>query len=908
MTYYSFNLLFSQEQKINGSDWSINTEIKDSEYSLPTPLGCGIITSDKLIPENYNNFQAPKAGGWWIDKPFNTKIIRVTDTGEILKAWAQHRYSSVCAFNNTGDYFIVTHKDAEVWLHDGRNGMPIRHLKLFNTCCVWSMVDENLLYYINDNKLRSYNVITDEDRLVREFVAESGMDFGGNEGDISNDGGYVCFSSTNRTRWFVYDLFDDIKYDVLDVGNANLIDAAQISPSGKYVVIEYGFKAANDYQEGVGCCLHDAKTMAYIRNIYYPKTQHNDVGFDDDGDEAMFISDVMGDFSGAGPSAILSIKLETGEKKLLHHYDTTTWLAYHFSQRSCLNRHDYVFCGTYNKSNIDPNSESWKPYWNEVLAIPTDTTKDVVRLAHHRGNGMSPRPSVNRQGDRLLFLSNLNNLPVEWWDVFMITLEEPDTIPPLKPINLTISSCTYRQVTLSWHQPAEAEDEDLPRNYKIYRDSTLLGYTRRLIFTDTTVITNTEYNYRIFSVDESAVESIDCAGITIETGSDTEPPEITKVVPLGVKALAVHFNEEVELTTALDRINYSITGGVIIERLLLSCKKVVLIATSEQDAGNDYTIFVSGIRDASPNRNRMAGIISTDFVAKNGSEIAFTNFTDNFDVADTGHWEFRRPELWSYAADQDKMVFGTNTGDYTFPGPGRIGTYALVKDKIFTDFTMTCKARLVDSREFEFIWNYQDDYNYHYVMIHKIPRNNELFLLVDSMRYTITPFTGFTKLDDNEYHNIKVTAKSGYFTISFDDSVIVEGKDETFMYGKVGMGSFGGWVYFDDFSVIPDREFISLVEDENLPYLADIYKLNQNYPNPFNPITKFDYYLPKEEKVTFTIYNILGNEVDILVNNKKQLPGKYRLIWDASQLTSGIYFYELKAGNFFKKKKMILIK
>ena len=85
------------------------------------------------------------------------------------------------------------------------------------------------------------------------------------------------------------------------------------------------------------------------------------------------------------------------------------------------------------------------------------------------------------------------------------------------------------------------------------------------------------------------------------------------------------------------------------------------------------------------------------------------------------------------------------------------------------------------------------------------------------------------------------------------------------------------------------------------------FKLYQNYPNPFNPSTTINYLLPEGGNVTLKIYDILGQEVTTLVN-KKQSAGKYKVKFDAGNLSSGIYFYRLIADNFWKTKKMILLK
>jgi enterochelin esterase family protein len=85
------------------------------------------------------------------------------------------------------------------------------------------------------------------------------------------------------------------------------------------------------------------------------------------------------------------------------------------------------------------------------------------------------------------------------------------------------------------------------------------------------------------------------------------------------------------------------------------------------------------------------------------------------------------------------------------------------------------------------------------------------------------------------------------------------------------------------------------------------FSLAQNYPNPFNPGTTIEYSLPQAENVKLIIYNLLGEQVDVLVNDY-QMAGKYKLAFSANNLPSGIYFYNIVAGNFVESKKMMLIK
>ncbi len=85
------------------------------------------------------------------------------------------------------------------------------------------------------------------------------------------------------------------------------------------------------------------------------------------------------------------------------------------------------------------------------------------------------------------------------------------------------------------------------------------------------------------------------------------------------------------------------------------------------------------------------------------------------------------------------------------------------------------------------------------------------------------------------------------------------------------------------------------------------FALDQCYPNPFNPSTEFTFMLPKNVDVKLTVYDILGREVDVVLNEFKKA-GEYKVKYDASGLSSGVYFYTLNAGSFNDSKKMILVK
>jgi|GEM_PF-6356642 len=114
----------------------------------------------------------------------------------------------------------------------------------------------------------------------------------------------------------------------------------------------------------------------------------------------------------------------------------------------------------------------------------------------------------------------------------------------------------------------------------------------------------------------------------------------------------------------------------------------------------------------------------------------------------------------------------------------------------------------------------------------------------------------------------------------------------------------------DGITEIKDSEY------NNTRKLSD-YKLNQNYPNPFNPSTIISYLVPKSSLVTIKVYDVLGREVESLVNEQKN-PGNYKIEFNGNKLSSGIYFYRMsvstlssqgvQAGSFAETKKLILLK
>jgi len=100
---------------------------------------------------------------------------------------------------------------------------------------------------------------------------------------------------------------------------------------------------------------------------------------------------------------------------------------------------------------------------------------------------------------------------------------------------------------------------------------------------------------------------------------------------------------------------------------------------------------------------------------------------------------------------------------------------------------------------------------------------------------------------------------------------------------------------------------VTFIEDENNFTQPKDFLLSQNYPNPFNPSTSIQYAISSRQFVSLKVYDVLGNEIVSLVSEEKPA-GSYEVKFNGDGLTSGIYFYQLRAGDYVETKKLVLLK
>ncbi len=118
---------------------------------------------------------------------------------------------------------------------------------------------------------------------------------------------------------------------------------------------------------------------------------------------------------------------------------------------------------------------------------------------------------------------------------------------------------------------------------------------------------------------------------------------------------------------------------------------------------------------------------------------------------------------------------------------------------------------------------------------------------------------------------------------------------------------FGAW--WGGLGVFHEGGVISDIKPDNKKQnnIVKKFALLQNYPNPFNPTTSIQYQIPANIFVTLKVFDILGKEVASLINEEKT-SGVYTISFDGSSLSSGVYFYQINAGNFHQTKKFILLR
>jgi hypothetical protein len=177
------------------------------------------------------------------------------------------------------------------------------------------------------------------------------------------------------------------------------------------------------------------------------------------------------------------------------------------------------------------------------------------------------------------------------------------------------------------------------------------------------------------------------------------------------------------------------------------------------------------------------------------------------------------------------------------------------------------------------------------------------------------PYTGSVQFT----HNINPAPSSGTITVNFSPNPLTSFPSSVNIgvnvSATVPFGNYNINVTGTDNTYTPPRvhtRTLQLIVDNTVGIvnnggIPDKFELTQNYPNPFNPSTSISYALPEKSLVTIKVFDALGREVATLINGIKEA-GNYNAEFNASNLSSGIYYYTIKAGEFSATKRMVLMK
>ena len=387
-------------------------------------------------PPEYESFNQPLVGGSYVDPVFGSSIKRLSnalgthDAGGMggNLTWITGEYSTPCPFNSDSSLLLLLHQS--YFGVYGSSGLYLRDLPLEITALSeprWSRFNNRIIYYVNGNQLKSFDVTSGVIQVVHTFDAYSAIS-GCGESDISLDGDHFVFAG-DRKFIFVYEISTDRALPAFDIYDS-VYDSLYLTPNNN-VLVSWENAGTGTF---TGIELYD-KTMVFQRQVF-PCNGHKDTMLDTDGSEVMVITN--SNDPGSNDNAIVKVRLSDGKRSTLLSLDWS--LAVHVSTPD---KGGFAYVETY--APFNPQARDFKPYTNELLKVPLDGSP-VQRLAHHRsrpneGNAYNwqPRISCSRDGSRFIFASNYNALArqgvaEEYADVYMIQMASPHPVPgPLPP-------------------------------------------------------------------------------------------------------------------------------------------------------------------------------------------------------------------------------------------------------------------------------------------------------------------------------------------------------------------------------------------------------------------------------------------------------------------------------------------
>ncbi|MBK8947035.1 MAG: Ig-like domain-containing protein [Ignavibacteriae bacterium] len=500
----------------------------------------------------------------------------------------------------------------------------------------------------------------------------------------------------------------------------------------------------------------------------------------------------------------------------------------------------------------------------------------------------------------------------------------------IKTSTLSVANIDETIVNLTWndvHDPLMGIYA-----YEVYRDTTefpnkLLAVVKDTTgYSDQTRVELTSFYYRIRALDAAKNPYPYFSNdVLVTTEADETAPKILSVRTTGENdKLYINFDEKLEENSATTVSNYSVNGIEINQAELSADHKNVILTLNQFTSEGNYTLNLNNIKDVS-----LAGNIIESNLQKNFN---FSNYLQGL----VSYWKLDETEDTT-AID----LVGTNNG--------KIVNSPLINDGQFGN------AIFFDG---------VDDYI-------EIPNSTSLDIAVEGVTLSAwvnlsflptemptgigpiydAPQDSYVFYEDkgNKELRFKVTTANGAERPGIPEAELIKGEwinivgvydgTQAMIYmngelkdthpnitgivkaGQVARIGQDGTHYFNgliDNVQIYNRGLTAeevkslfngdlLTDIESEKEIPIIYSLEQNYPNPFNPTTKIRFSLPQKSEVTLEVFNVIGEKVDELINTTLN-SGLHEVEFKNENLSSGIYFYKLKSGNFVEIKKMVLLK
>jgi hypothetical protein len=390
------------------------------------PATAALTDSQPHPPSNYYSFQPPLEGQSYTDPVFGTSIKRLSNAlstpdaamGSGYLEWVMTEYSTMAAFNSDNSRFLLQH-GSYFALYDG-SGNYLRDLPFDIYASAqprWSRTSNSVVYFVNGNRVRSFDVATNTLATIRTFT-EYGSISGAGESDNAFAGNKLVLAGDGHAI-FVYDIATNTKSPVFDTAGKGGWDAIYLTPDGNVLLT---WLAGNGGRY-TGIELFNGN-MVFQRQVA-PVGGHMDVTRDTTGAEVLVWTESSDPTPVCASNGMVKVRLSDASASCLL---SLSWsLAIH---ASCPDNAGFCIVETYAPSDPSP-SGSWPAYANELLRVPLDGSA-TSRLAHHRsrplnGYNYTPRATVSRDGTKLLFSSNFGlqdqlNLPTEYSDAYLITL------------------------------------------------------------------------------------------------------------------------------------------------------------------------------------------------------------------------------------------------------------------------------------------------------------------------------------------------------------------------------------------------------------------------------------------------------------------------------------------------------